>query len=598
MQTTASASSTDDQVEFPPGHHTKNQWLLGHDRTVKKNARPKLVLPYKSGQARLFTEDQTEPASPYDVAKAEYLRLFWQPFKSGKCLYGDNDGQSWTGHHGLPLDLVTKALQGNGHVGVWGRPKRMVRIGCIDLDCHLNKGANPSIFLAQCRAILESLWGKNNSQLVIAHKDAQGIHLIVYVPEPARLETITMRIRERLEAIHQRHPEIAAAVDRHNAQEPEKQRHVKHINELEIFPSTTSGFRIFGHRGKAVVAHKIISYVPHGMYRSGRRKGQVKYCFDLISWYESFDQPRMPLEDVLQLIRSRMPAHVPVSLPALTPVKIDKPQSPNPTPQERPAPEPSAKTSYRGRGKQLIVDYWSGADCPPNKLRERATFLIRLAKRSGWDQQKILNLLSAWARELPAEASSKIANAKWDKLDKDLARMIKDIYERGFQPQQGLSDEKLDRVLEVWSKQGFSWWDRETWEARSEKREIIINSPAWSYDDEQAIKRYLAPVLNCVPSLAVEVATGLVELVQIKEREGNGIGREYLAVWLKDKYGIKCGNLKKVTKIIDAAQELGLIEQRGRHITGRWARTWQVGERARRVFPGGREEGGDISIYT
>ena len=133
---------------------------------------------------------------------------------------------------------------------------------------------------------------------------------------------------------------------------------------------------------------------------------------------------------------------------------------------------------------------------------------------------------------------------------------------------------------------------------RDEKREIIINSPNWSYDDEQAIKRYLGPVLKCVPSLAVEIATGLVELVQQKEREGNGIGREYLAVWLRDRYGIRCGNLKKVTKIINAAQELGLIEQRGRHITGRWARTWQAGKRARRALGEGREEGGGFSIYT
>ncbi len=239
----------------------------------QKERPPQAGLPYKSGEAELFTEDQTEPASPYELAKAEYLRLFWLPFRSGDYLYGDDAGQSWTGHHGLPFDLVTKALQGKGHVGIWGSAKRMVQIGCVDLDCHLDKGANPAIFLAQCRAVLEELWGKKNSQLVIAHKDAQGIHLILYAPEPVRLATITTRIRERLQGIHERHPEIAAAVEQHNSQEPILNRHVKHINELEIFPSTTSGFRIFGHRGKAVVAHKIISYVPHGTYQTGPRRG-------------------------------------------------------------------------------------------------------------------------------------------------------------------------------------------------------------------------------------------------------------------------------------------------------------------------------------
>ena len=170
---------------------------------------------------------------------------------------------------------------------------------------------------------------------------------------------------------------------------------------------------------------------------------------------------------MLELIKSRIPAHEPISrwqyaVPA---------KSKNHNLQNQKSPEPSEKTSYRGRAKQLLTTYWSGEICPPNKLRERATFLIRLAKRSGWSQDKILNLLIDWTRDLPAEASSKIAKAQWTKLDKDLARMTEDIYERGYQPQQELSDQKLDRVLEVWSKQGFRWWDKETWDATETKRE-------------------------------------------------------------------------------------------------------------------------------
>ena len=273
MQTSTPASATDDRVQFPPGHHTTNQWLLRHGRTVKKNARPKLVVPYKSGEARLFIEAQTEPASPYELAKAEYLRLFWLPFRSGDYLYGDDAGQSWTGHHGLPFDLVTKALQGKGHVGIWGVRNGWSRLVASISTATWTKGRIQPSSSVQCRP--QRTLGEEK-QPACDRPQGRPRHPLGFLRSRAcPAGDDHQRIRERLQGIHEQHPEIAAAVEQHNAQEPTKNRHVKHINELEIFPSTSSGFRIFGHRGKAVVADKIISYVPHGTYRLGHAEGKI-----------------------------------------------------------------------------------------------------------------------------------------------------------------------------------------------------------------------------------------------------------------------------------------------------------------------------------
>ena len=87
---------------------------------------------------------------------------------------------------------------------------------------------------------------------------------------------------------------------------------VKKIGDLEIYPDQTHGFRFIGTRGKVVVADKEIGTVQWGNYIRGKNKGQSKYGFDLVSWWNSIQSgKRMPLDQVQRIIESRLPTEQP-----------------------------------------------------------------------------------------------------------------------------------------------------------------------------------------------------------------------------------------------------------------------------------------------
>ena len=228
----------------PDEMFTKTVWLLDHHRIVKPRARSKII-PWKGRELKVYKLNQTIPADAYNLALILYLRLFWQPFrKTAYHLVGDQK-KTYTAKGGLPCSRVLEALCGDGLVGVRAVSGQAISWIAIDLDCHFGTA---EIFLAQAEALLKSLWGRWNSQIVIARGRARGLHLIFYRKGPMSIHRLRLEAHELLATIHQQHPEVASLVEQYNAQEPDRSHHVKQINELEVFPAIKSGFRLFPSR--------------------------------------------------------------------------------------------------------------------------------------------------------------------------------------------------------------------------------------------------------------------------------------------------------------------------------------------------------------
>ena len=387
-----------------------------------------------------------------------------------------------------------------------------------------------------------------------------------------------------LATIHQQHPEVASLVEQYNAQEPDRSHHVKQINELEVFPAIKSGFRLFGHGAKDVIAHDVIGYVEYDTYKKGPKQGQPKRRFDLEQWAASFGQPRMPLDELMNLIKTRRsPNGVSEAVPET--ICAPEPALPRVVPTQ-PAKSQNEKTEisktdggYFRTCRQKLVEYWTGKDCPPGILRKRATVLIRACKAFGADEGQVIELLETLIRKLPPGASSRIAREEWSELDRDLQKMVRDIYGRGFLPDQERSEQEWEITKQAWQSYGFDPRDPKTW-ANKPRPKVAAKTPTWSHQDEQDIGKYLGPILRVLPAEAVQVATEFVLLVQDKEREGNGIGYGYLKTWLKKKFNIKCGKRQKQQAVFKTLRELRIIERTCRAMPKKRATCWGLGRRS------------------
>ena len=92
-------------------------------------------------------------------------------------------------------------------------------------------------------------------------------------------------------------------------------------------------------------------------------------------------------------------------------------------------------------------------------------------------------------------------------------------------------------------------------------RYSTIPDISWTVDDEHAINTYLAPVLGkkC-PISALIVAQGMVKLAAVKHVQENGLDYSYWQAFLRDEFGVVCGNRNKLHAILKSALELELLD--------------------------------------
>jgi hypothetical protein len=617
--------------DFWPGSlHAESRWKYEFRRCVSKDQCPFLVR--RGGkEIPVYHQSQTEPLAfetPLDEATFQYLRTFWYPSRRNKYL--DCNGSVWTidvesqkeQGRNCPYfteSYVTQHLHGTRTLGLFAKDvSSLTPWIAIDLDLHLDKGGNLDIFWQQVEAVLRHFWSARKSQVVVSRSTLNGIHLYLYPPAPMPLDTLTAGIRGILRDIHDQHPQIARQVEEWNAKlalvKGRQVQQVAQIADLEIYPSPSKGFRFLGQETKVVLAHRVIDRIAWGKFVKGPKKGQPKYGFDVIGWWESLQiNDRMPLNEVLDFIRHRLPpkdkqivlAEATPS-PSLTPPKAEPHttitetlilQAPEPAKPVQ-VPEYTGEVSTpAGLGKMLrstrpkLIAFWSGTWNPKGTFERVVVMTARIFAKEGLSKDDIKVLILKYAKDLPNPArqcSSRLREERWKRVEQDISKAVDRLY-AGNANQKDIdgSNEQLNKTVTTWAKYGFRLSDKTTWANRGLGHgEQTATKIEWLDEDGEAFRRVLMPALHVKdPALAQKVATEIVYLTMLKEREGNGWGYKYLAKWLPKMFDIPCSKKEKQQQVFQALQRLKVIKVSVPGKKGR-ATQWTLGDRARARMEG------------
>jgi hypothetical protein len=616
--------------DFWPGSlHAESKWKYEYRRSVRHGEQPLFATKYGK-QFPVFDVSQTDAIrfdTPLDEAIFEYLRYFRYPFRRDKYL--ECDGEVWTivvenqNEKGRKCPYFTDSyvmqhLVGTRTLGLFAKKTSSLTPWiAIDIDLHLDKGGNLSIFWRQVEAVLTHFWSVRRSQVVVSRNTLNGLHLYLYPSMPMRLDKLTAGIRGVLQDIHEKHPLIARQVDEWNTTLAQvKGREIKkvaQIADLEIYPSPTKGFRFLGQESKVVLAHRVIDRIVWGTFTRGKRKGQSKYGFDAISWWESLQtDERMPLKDVLEYIRHRLPpknkqivlAETPMAALSPTPFKTDTTIIEAPIKQ---APEPATPVQVQDDTEEVspptglgpmrrsvrfkLTAFWSGTWNPKGTFERVVVMTARLFAKEGLSKEDIKALIFRYAKELPEPArqcSSRLREGRWKRLEQDISKAVDKLY-AGNANQKNIdgSNKELNKTVTTWAKYGFRLSDKSTWANRSfGQGDAVGVELEWLDEDREAFRRILMPALHVKHlDLAERVATAIVHLTLLKEREGNGWGYKYLAKWLPAMFDIRCSKKEKQQHVFQALQRLRIIKVSVPGKKGR-ATQWTLGDRARARMDG------------
>jgi hypothetical protein len=600
---------------WPAGYRTKSHWRYDCDRQIRKGSKSAIV-EIEDRSIPVFHFSQTyvslKKRSELQEAQHEFLRRFWRYARHDRYLFC-NDKTSTIDYHAqrergnrvpwFSEALMVQHLCGESVYGLFPEesyPERPARTYWVaaDLDLHLATGGTLDIFRQQVRVILRHLWGRLGSQVVISETIANGLHIYLWFKRPQDLDRARHALRKALVGIQRLYPELERQTDVWNdtLRRAGKRWTVRQIGDLEIYPDQAHGFRFIGTKGKVVLADTEIGNVEWGTFSRGTNKGQAKYGFDLVSWWNSIQSgERMSLDRVQHIIESRLPTEQPALVvrvenvddhPRLDEALNAKNDGPvgdgmHTTERANSSKSRSTKRLYR-QTRQKLTHYWLGLDNPPGWFETAVIVTARLVAKEGLPEEAAVKLLRRYAREIPEGArhcSSRLIKSDWLSIDQDIAKAVKNAFRgHGRQVDVDRSAQELAKTIATWSKIGFRLSDKATWQQRSEIGDnvIIVN---WTEDDRRDITLWLMPALKIKdPELARRVATEIVKLTQIKESVGKGWGYAYLKKWLPDNFGIKCAKQAKQAAVFKSLKDLRIIRELSKGTKGR-ATKWSFGSR-------------------
>lgn len=600
---------------WPDGYLTRPIWFYEHNRRIKSAEKPSyvrmpdgLVPVFQLAQTRPITRKQSE----FQTARTEFLRRFWFHSRHDvylwiseeKASYIDVTARRQNGRE-VPWfseQLVLEHLQGNEVYGLMAqKPSSKAAMTywiAIDLDLHVETGGNLTLFQRQLQALLNCFWGKLNSQLVVSSTRANGVHLYFYFDKPKSLQRAQQLLKKDLDKLQSHNPDLAADVDAWNnglkKAFPQKNWKVRQLDDLELYPANNKGFRFIGVAGKVVLADKVIGMTSWGEYTRGKKRGQPRQGFDLVSWWKSLNSTdRMSLNKVMDYVTSRLPdsnqqvkvildsngcTHPSTAIHAeAAEAKVIETTAPSAR-----TPSKSSPTGFRGNTRKKLVEFWLGIDNPPKSFDPILLVTGRLLMQEGLTQDEAVTLINQFAKDLPEEArncSSRLQPGKEVDLNRTIIKQINNAFTKPSAADPEAARKKLSETTLVWKKSGFRLSDKKTWHSTGKvQHEIDVH---WTESDLRAFSVVLLPALKVKNlEIAKQVATEIVKLTEVKARRNHGWGYAFLKSWLPKQFGIACAKPKKQQDVLIALKRLKLIQEYGKAIPKQRPTIWHLGQRA------------------
>ncbi len=510
--------------------HRRRQMDINPDGSVTTTTTPIL----KERQIPLYSLSQTQPHKRLgaQLLRDAYCRYFVDDAAKQTYLWWNDDEwkmcRAYLGDEHVRNHLAAKEIY-----GVYGG--EFTCFSAIDADYH---GGDYEVFHDQLAAVLAEIHGHDGWHYSFAFR---GCHLISVHP---RISTAAARanLRQLLQQIDARHPAL---------RERAIQAGMKPISDWEIYPDPKQGFRLPLARGRIVLLDK-----P---------------CTDLKSYLGWQMEPHYCSLD------AALAAIFKVILPLPMESKEEKKEKNN----KRTISEVGRIFgSLRGRYAQVLVDFWSGRNNPPDSLNCAILLTARMLPFYFADRGEAVDYLEELIDDLPDVAfSDRMVAGKRKVISRIVQQSVKAAYEgNGHQSDPQLSTKKLTKTFQAWQNRGFSLVDRSTW-----RNSGVVLGDDFSFSNKELEGiAYFSQILKADLQTTADATRHLLRLLI-----GNPTGQmsvSYVKKLLVG-FGVRCGHHGKVNEFLNALAQAGWIAQVGGYVPGRRGKLWEVGQRMLQKFP-------------
>jgi hypothetical protein len=424
--------------------------------------------------------------------------------------------------------------------GVFGGP--VTRWLAIDLDRH-DLARNPvtpahtAVFLAQFRVLLDEFWGKEGCHFQVKEQDAEGVHLFLILPGKTPLAEAARGLRERLKALDDRHPELAARA---------RVLGMRTLAALEVYPDPNNGFRLPLGTGRTMLLDRPLSFVPN------RRRRLVQDVPGYMGWLRDPAKKYMLPDEVVRYLEGRLK---PEPAPAT-------PQTPVPCRQPRQTSRHGRATSsiphkLKGCYRETMIDYWESRLVEPNMLDAMILVTARILPFQNKDEEEGIQVLDGLVDGLTdLRVSSRLGSARGraqiDKTIRQAARLA-------YRIEPSLQSEKLRKAAAAFERRGFRLDDRSTWHRKSDF--------AWDASELAIIEREVLPMFPAAN--LEEVAAALKHFLKYMHGKASGeVAIKMFHLPFSRYPSITLGNTAKRTVFKNKLLEVGWLYIRAGHFPG------------------------------
>ncbi len=506
------------------------------DGTKKETKR----LVAKLRRIPLYSREQTTPYTRISAVLLRdiYCRYFVDDAERQTYVWWNKEEGHWLTCRGyLDDEKVRLHLKGAEVYGVLGGDYTC--FSAIDADYH---GGDYGVFKDQVALVLKNLHGHDRWHYSISQR---GVH-IIRTHEKVELSQGRAELRNLLVAIDAQDPElhqnaVAAAM--------------KPIEQWEIYPDPKQPFRLPLARGRVTLLEKPYEQVDLPTY---------------VGW--QIEPTYCTIEEAMAVILS-------IIQPCdAAPPKVQK---------EKPNQSPNAATEnvfgkLRGRYAQVLVDFWTGVNNPPDSLNCAVVLTARMLPHYFDDPDDASDFIEGLVDSLPHVGfSNRLSGNGRKEVSRIVRQSVEAVYnDNGHQRDPDLSTKKLNAVFAAWRRKGFSLVERSTWANCSRAAAFVSDDFKWTADERHTLT-YFSSILHADLETTANATCHLLRAL-VNHPTGEMSIRYVRNLLLS--FDIKCKKHGKVNEYVKALATAGWIEQVGGHIIGFRGRHWQLGERMRSRF--------------
>lgn len=568
----------------PADYNTASKWQWKYDRTVNKGERPTAIVYYdvqrkarrlseqddgslvedvwetytEQVSAKLYHRDQTRELNrtPYTRSVRQFAELFLDDSSTDFYIWCSSDWTSCLGK--LPVERLKSHLAQGEDYGVRGG--KWTRFVAIDHDLH---NGDLSIFRTQTQILLDRFYCRDNWHLELKDQQAGGVHYIRTFAKRRDIEAARCELRRQLVELDDQHPDLAARA---------RAAGMHSFATMEIYPDQSKGFRLPFANGRSL-------YLDRPLPLINRRERLVADVESYMAWLAA---PRFSsVSDVLTYIEQRLKQH------------SEAPQQPHTErPKSRAAGDVKAGSTgvlgrLRGRYWQVLTEFWSGANCPPDSLNEAIIITARIAPFYFSDQWEAVERIEQMIDELPDVGfSDRLSSENRGKVSEIVRQSVETAYSNRGERQ----PEKLANTAAKWQAAGLDPFSRDTQHTTAS----ILLPPSgsiidWTPDEREQLESF-ADILKTDTDTTSTIINHLVQLIH---QHDSGLALSKIKSIIES-YGVPASSKRhnKPTRLVDRLRELGwLVMYRERQFFGKGrkgrkgrARSYMIGPALRHHF--------------